>query len=690
MFFRTKFKWLTIFMGLTLIPHLSHLELLQAQSTAESNSKVKSIIKGNYERVFFDEDVTRIAIGNKELLSVELLNTREALVLGLDIGRTNVVVWHTSGKISDHSFLIEEDLSVLREILKDLDSRITVEMDTNREIAILRGTVSNITVMQRAVEIAENYMGSKSAQGRKKSDSDFRQFIVSYLLALKALQPSANEEVEIPETLETTSAATVNKTVINLLHIETQPDSLEKKIVEAIKPFTGSGVTVRRIPKGIVPSDDQDVFVLEGKVANQVTLVRILSIVARMVTGKSLRGNKGESLIRVLAEEGGGLFEGGSNGQRQQNSQGSSGSGSNGGVGGSGNSLIQSDIETNIARAKILDVAEGRILSFIEVSDLPLVRVNVQFFEVNRSEILNYSSNWGAFISNFDQPALLAAGVAPGFQTSPASVGTFDTTDIQNVLSSIGGNIGNQFQFVENDFALDTAFSLLEAKGLARRLSTPSLTVLAGEQARLTVGGEIPIQELFSPALNSNNSPGVFGSVRFRSFGISLNMRPQIDEHDMITLELAPSVSQPDQQLTSVLVSTTGAEQPTTAFESRSIMTSSRLRDGQTLMLGGLISRGKARDISQTPLLGTIPGIGWLFRNYGETDDDRELVILLNPTIVREPIPEMSLWAFAKPEELLESAGLTDQGKSPKEHLESSGIRNQDQDQESERSNSAE
>ena len=75
-------------------------------------------------------------------------------------------------------------------------------------------------------------------------------------------------------------------------------------------------------------------------------------------------------------------------------------------------------------------------------------------------------------------------------------------------------------------------------------------------------------------------------------------------------------------------------------------------------MLGGLISRGDSRDISQPPVIGDIPVLGWAFRSFGETDDDRELVILVSPTIVREPRPEVALWKFSGKRELLRSAKL--------------------------------
>ena len=647
---------------------------LVAQNAArDSDNSVRRVIRGNYERLFFEKEVSRLAVGDENVLSFELLSTREAIVLGKKIGRTNLIAWYQAGGIVEYRFSVEEDLTLLREALRDIDERVTVEVAPNRPALVLRGRVKDVTVLQQAENAARLYLaagGSTRRGARRDNARAVAESIAASLRLAAGATPEDTEEGDEPDDSasdEPQQLVAGDGAVINLLKVDSAPLSPEEKVRAAIEPIGGSAVTVRRVLSGSIAAASKDVLILEGKVSDQVTLVRVLSVAARVLTGRSLRNTDGETLIRVLAQEGGGVLDGGGGGRGGRNSGLGSGSGRGGGGGAGGRSgglgrggvgVFRGDIQTNVARAKALEVAGGRILSFIEVTDLPLVRVNVQFYEINRTRVLNYSTDWGAFVSDFQQPALRPAAVGPTFQSNPASVGTFSVVDVQNVLSSIGGSLGNQFQLSGDNVAVDTAFRLLEAKGLARRLSSPTLTVLSGETAQLSIGGEIPIQEIFSPSSNSDDAPGIFGSVTFRSFGISLGLRPQVDESDMITLELAPSVSQPDQQLTSVLVDATGSEQPTTAFESRSIQTNSRLRDGQSLMLGGLISRGDSRDISQPPVIGDIPVLGWAFRSFGETDDDRELVILVSPTIVREPRPEVALWKFSGKRELLRSAKL--------------------------------
>ncbi len=90
----------------------------------------------------------------------------------------------------------------------------------------------------------------------------------------------------------------------------------------------------------------------------------------------------------------------------------------------------------------------------------------------------------------------------------------------------------------------------------------------------------------------------------------------------------------------------------TTAFRVRSFMTHAKVGDGEGLLMAGLMARDRADDQLYTPGLGDIPGLGWLFRNFSRRDDQQELVVVLNPTIIREPSADVGLWAFPAVHEL--------------------------------------
>src|SRR5262249_19033640 len=184
---------------------------------------------------------------------------------------------------------------------------------------------------------------------------------------------------------------------------------------------------------------------------------------------------------------------------------------------------------------------------------------------------------------------------------------------IQDVLSFLNGGLLNEFQYSGSHAAIDSVLSVLEREGIAQTLSSPSLTVLSGELAQVQVGGEVPVPNAFAPAFgtaatgaagtpgNAAATPGVFSSVEFVPFGVQLQVRPLVGDDGTITLDVQPLVVTPDSVLTDSIRQTTGTAVPTTAFQTRALRTSSRLEDGQALLIGGLMSANTSTNQSATP-----------------------------------------------------------------------------------------
>ncbi len=123
---------------------------------------------------------------------------------------------------------------------------------------------------------------------------------------------------------------------------------------------------------------------------------------------------------------------------------------------------------------------------------------------------------------------------------------------------------------------------------------------------------------------------------------------------DYITIDFAPEVSTPDALLTQLLVESTGRNQSTFAFESRLLKTSSRLLDGQTLLVGGLSQSSRSDEDKKTPWLSDLPLVGLLFQGLTYTDDDLQVVVMIRPTIVRDPLPNAAMWSYPTFGELME------------------------------------
>jgi pilus assembly protein CpaC len=285
------------------------------------------------------------------------------------------------------------------------------------------------------------------------------------------------------------------------------------------------------------------------------------------------------------------------------------------------------------------------------------VRVDIRLLEVNRTKLRSWRSNLATAIGS-QRIGPIAQGSA-GQTVGAPRVGPGNS--IENVVGFLAGALVNETQATAGRFALDSIISYLEQQGIVRTLSSPSLTVLSGEQADFQVGGQVPLATAFSPAFGgagaAGTNQGIFSSVVFQSFGISLDIRPLVGDDDTITLDVAPQITQPDAGLTSTIRQTSGTNLNSTAFSARSLNTSARLQDGQSLLLGGLLSRNASDNQTSTPGLRDVPGLGWLFKNADHSDDSTELIVVVNPVIVRDPLPNVRLWEYPTSSELMDKFG---------------------------------
>ena len=629
-----------------------------------------TVTRAQHLRLPTPAPIQRIAVGDADTLSAEALNNREILLLGKKPGRTSLLVWYADGSLAEHIVTVQRDLSTLQAALKRIHPSIEAEVAPDRDAIVLTGRVPDLTYRARAEDMARDYL---------KADPNNRVLLLDQPAQGNQPtppQPPAGEPAATPPQPAQPGFQAAPQTpwpgqvrivgfgaapvaVINLIELETLPPLVEQKITEAIRTVGGTAVNVRRVIRGPIRDDGQDLFILEGRVPDQVTLTRILTVAATVVTGQAADAQN----IQVIADEAGGL----ANGQGGAGAGGAGGIGGggglSGGIGGAGGigGNLNNQVRRNIARAKVLQAGGGRVLSFLDVADIPQVRVDIRLYEIDRSKVRSYSPN---IITQVGQRLPVAAGsLTQSLTGSNAPLGA--NQGLQQLVGFLGGTVNTETLLTTGRFALNAVFSYLEQVGIARSLSSPSLTVLSGEQAQFTVGGDIPVTQSFSPALGGGTTAaaGVFNSVVFINFGVTLSVRPLVGEEDTLTLDVLPLVTAPDTALTASIRSNTGTNPATTAFQSRSLRTSTRLQDGQLLVIGGLLSHNTNDTQASTPGLRDVPGLGWLFKNLNRTDDSQELIIVVNPVIVRDPIPGAAVWEYPSAEDLM--MNFTRGGKKP-------------------------
>jgi Flp pilus assembly secretin CpaC len=180
----------------------------------------------------------------------------------------------------------------------------------------------------------------------------------------------------------------------------------------------------------------------------------------------------------------------------------------------------------------------------------------------------------------------------------------------------------------KNDGSLTLMATLraMEQKGAARTLASPNLVALSGDSASFLAGGEFPV-----PVAKSSTDQGTTITIEWKEFGVRLGFIPTVLDSDRIRLFVAPEVSAPDNSR-SVLLN--GYVVP--GITTRRISTVVEMRDGEVLVIGGLKQREVTKTTNKFPILGDIPLVSLLFKHSKTETLDRDLVIVVSPSIVRQ------------------------------------------------------
>ncbi|XQW85907.1 secretin N-terminal domain-containing protein [Thalassotalea piscium] len=172
---------------------------------------------------------------------------------------------------------------------------------------------------------------------------------------------------------------------------------------------------------------------------------------------------------------------------------------------------------------------------------------------------------------------------------------------------------------------LNVGLELFQSNSLVDTLSKPSIVVRDGVSANITVGTDIPVVgETASNPLDSNTTTTT--KIEYRKTGVNLTVTPTINAQGVVLMEINQSVSN------EIEAGTTSALNP--SVFTRSIQTEVVAESGQTIMLGGLISRNKTEKQTKVPFFGSLPLIGALFKGDTSAGDKTELVVFVTPKVI--------------------------------------------------------
>lgn len=264
-------------------------------------------------------------------------------------------------------------------------------------------------------------------------------------------------------------------------------------------------------------------------------------------------------------------------------------------------------------------ITDSNVIDLLDMTAPSQIRLEAQIIEINTSNEKDLGIQYWS-------PALgdNTSGSSSNSNSSDITRGSaglfYAGENFKN--NSRGGTLGWFGRRISN---VNASLQALITTGKARILSRPSITTMSGQKANILIGGRIPIP--------TSAGDGEI-SIDWREYGIRLNIEPVVDAENKITSKVHAEVSTLDYGH--------GVKEndfTIPALASREADAVINVRSGMTMAIGGLLNSEDGKTITKIPLLGDIPIIGQFFRHTTKTRDNRELVILIKPTLVADDTP---------------------------------------------------
>ncbi len=282
-----------------------------------------------------------------------------------------------------------------------------------------------------------------------------------------------------------------------------------------------------------------------------------------------------------------------------------------------GPGMVQADAASNALIITAPDAVFKNLKAVVERLDVRRAQVLVEalIVEISADKAAEFGIQW--------------AGATGANGSGNQAFGVFGSSGSSNIagvaanplLAASGFSIG-----VFNDKSLGVLARALETEAGANILSTPTLLTLDNEEARISVGSNVPFLTGQYAVTGSASSASPFSTYERKDVGLVLKVKPQISEGGTVRLQISQEVSK----------LRPSADPTLSATDKRSIDSTVLVDDGQIVVLGGLIDDQVNDTEDRVPVLGDIPGLGHLFRYNSRKHSRTNLMVFLRPQVVRD------------------------------------------------------
>ena len=278
-------------------------------------------------------------------------------------------------------------------------------------------------------------------------------------------------------------------------------------------------------------------------------------------------------------------------------------------------------LEAVIAR---LDIRRAQVLVEAIIVEMEIVEgreLGIQWLFANDSGL--YGSNISTSSAQQGRNATIAQAIIPEDSASE----DIGVRDLAGALSQVPGTTFG-WGVVDQGLTMTTILNALESQGNANILSTPSLLTLDNEEAFITVGQQVPfVTGSYTNTGAANGVANPFQTIQRENVGVTLQVTPQINEGDSVVMDIVQEVSSISQQVLSASDVITNE---------RKIETKVLAKDGDIVVLGGLVKDDVQDSEQGVPLLSDIPVLGRLFRSDVVSVTKSNLLVFLRSTIIRD------------------------------------------------------
>ena len=267
-----------------------------------------------------------------------------------------------------------------------------------------------------------------------------------------------------------------------------------------------------------------------------------------------------------------------------------------------------------------------KIRAVLDQIDIPYEQVSLeaQVMSINKTDSKNLGIEWewSKAPQSYEEytPEKITIDATTGKTTSikPAEItkraSSFNEGTTGGIIS-----FGRSPDGLPYEFYYAAKINALINNGKANILSKPKITTINGKEATINIGGEVPIPTL---TVSDNTTTTTY---EYKETGIILKYTPRVNDDGYITAKIHTEVSTP----------TYDADAKAYRFNKRSADTQVRLKDGETMVIGGLIGSDESKVMSKIPFLGDLPILGRFFSNVNNSKNESEVIIFVTARIVK-------------------------------------------------------